>query len=233
MARFRISAAAALKVLGSGAALVLVGMHLPAPLHRASGHAPGATAGATVLDGWMPEWQFAEFHDQRVQASPEQIYRAIQEVTGNEILLLRTLTWIRNPRLGRAREESILNAPGDKPILEVAQNGGFVLLEANAPHEVVLGTVVVSDGIPTSKDAAGIRARLARPGNAVATINFRVVAEGGSWCRVTTETRVYATDAAARRGFARYWRVIYPGSSLLRYPWLRAIARRAEKTSAP
>ncbi|MBV8202739.1 MAG: hypothetical protein JOZ15_19150, partial [Acidobacteria bacterium] len=47
-------------------------------------------------------------------------------------------------------------------------------------------------------------------------------------CVVTTETRVNATDAATRRRFAAYWRVIYPGSSLIRSMWLRAIRRRAE-----
>jgi hypothetical protein len=46
---------------------------------------------------------------------------------------------------------------------------------------------------------------------------------------LTTETRVYATDASSRRRFARYWRVIYPGSSLIRRMWLRAVEKRAEQ----
>jgi len=45
---------------------------------------------------------------------------------------------------------------------------------------------------------------------------------------LTTETRIYATDASSRRAFARYWRVIYPGSSLIRRMWLRAIKKTAE-----
>jgi hypothetical protein len=39
---------------------------------------------------------------------------------------------------------------------------------------------------------------------------------------------LYATDASTRRPFALDWRVIYPGSALIRRMWLRAIARRAE-----
>jgi len=46
---------------------------------------------------------------------------------------------------------------------------------------------------------------------------------------LSTETRVYANDAASRRRFAVYWRLIYPGSALIRRMWLRAIARRAER----
>src|SRR5262249_31840040 len=44
-----------------------------------------------------------------------------------------------------------------------------------------------------------------------------------------TEPRVYATDSATRRAFARYWRVIYLGSSLIRRMWLRAVRKRAER----
>jgi len=40
-------------------------------------------------------------------------------------------------------------------------------------------------------------------------------------------TRVFASGPAARRRFAAYWRVIYPGSALIRRMWLRAIERRA------
>ena len=47
-----------------------------------------------------------------------------------------------------------------------------------------------------------------------------------------TGGRVHATDASARRRFAAYWRVIYPGSALIRRMWLRAIRVRAEASPA-
>jgi hypothetical protein len=40
---------------------------------------------------------------------------------------------------------------------------------------------------------------------------------------------VFATDPASCRRFAVYWRVIYPGSALIRRMWLRAIRLRAER----
>jgi len=208
-------------VAGVGFAFFAIGGALPAPLARSNTQ--------TALDQWMPEWQFSEFHEKRVHASPEQVYAAIQQVTANEIFLFRTLTWIRNPLGPVSSEENILNAPGDKPILQVAQQSGFRLLAEDAPREVVLGTRVVHDGVTSAKDAAGLRALLTKPGNALAAINFRVQDEGNGWCHVTTETRVFATSRGARLRFALYWRVIYPGSSLLRYTWLNAIARRAER----
>lgn len=217
---------------GAGLALVVVGMMLPAQVHSAESL-------ETLLDEFMPAWQFSEFHSLRVQATPEQAWRAIQEVTADEIWLFRTLTWIRNPRWpwSEAEPEHILNPPAQKPILEVAQAGGFVrlgeLAEPERPREVVLGTVVLWDGVTQLDESLSKQERIGRlmrtPGNAVATINFRVRDEGSGWVTVTTETRVFATDVAAQRRFARYWRVIYPGSSLLRYTWLRAIRARAEK----
>jgi hypothetical protein len=59
-------------------------------------------------------------------------------------------------------------------------------------------------------------------------MNFRVDRDGAGGCTLSTETRVFATDPASRRHFAAYWRVIYPGSALIRRMWLRAIRLRAE-----
>ncbi len=243
---------AGLWLFAAGAVVFLIGEVLPAGTMR-------ATPRTSRLDEWMPEGQFSEFHSLRVRATPEQAYRAAREVTADEIFLFRTLTWIRNPRLPGRGPENILNAPGQKPILDVATAGGFKLLAEEARREIVLGTVVLRTadaqpltrpsppahsgaggsaaplpaGTEPARDATAqgqelIRRALTQPGYAVATINFAVRDDGGGWCTVTTETRVFATSDAARRRFAAYWRVIYPGSSLLRYTWLRAILRRAE-----
>jgi hypothetical protein len=106
---------------------------------------------------------------------------------------------------------------------------GFIKLSERAPREIVLGTVVAGPvrslhHEPTAEDFI----RLSAPGFAKATINFLVERVGGDVSEVTTETRVFGTDARAARSFAAYWRVIYPGSALIRITWLRAIKARAE-----
>ena len=70
--------------------------------------------------------------------------------------------------------------------------------------------------------------RLDAPGFATAAMNFAIEPDPAGGSELTTETRVYATDSGAARRFAAYWRVIYPGSALIRYRWLRAIGQRAE-----
>ena len=59
-------------------------------------------------------------------------------------------------------------------------------------------------------------------------MTFRIEDLGRGECRVTTETRVFATDIGTRRRFGLYWAFIYPGSSLIRHGWLAAIKKRAE-----
>jgi hypothetical protein len=68
-----------------------------------------------------------------------------------------------------------------------------------------------------------------RPGCIRVAFDLRVVEEGGGMVRVSTETRALGNDEDARRTFARYWRMIYPGSAIIRKVWLDAIVARAER----
>ena len=156
------------------------------------------------LDEAMPVWQFNEVHSRRIAAPPAKVYEAIKQVRADEILLFRTLTWIR--RGGRKLPEGILNAGVDRPLLEVATSTTFRYLADDPPHEAVIGTCVAR--------------------GTTAAMNFLVLPDGDG-SLVTTETRVFADNAAARRRFALYWSVIHPGSAFIRRMWLRAIDRRA------
>ncbi len=186
----------------------------------------------TQLDQSMPVYQFNELHSVRVMAPKERVYRAIKTVTAKEILFFRTLTWVR--RFGRSAPEGILNPPERLPVLEVATRTGFLLLAEEADREIVLGSAVIAPPgwrpkkYPTPEDFKAFR----EPGFALAAMNFLVEDAGSGGCTVTTETRVYVTDTSTQRRFAMYWRVIYPGSALIRRMWLRAVKRRAEETAS-
>ena len=207
----------------------------------------GATAAVVVTLGWpthdiriaspvsrldeiVPLYQFTEFHETTIAAPPDRTYRAICAVTANEIVLLRTLTWIR--RFGQAGPESVLNPPGDRPFCDVALKHGFHLLVDEPAREMVVGTFVAAPKAARVNAPAQITATtfagIHSPGFAIAVMNFRLQPLGPTRTGLTTETRVFATDATTRRLFAPYWRVIYPGSSIIRTMWLRAIKRRAE-----
>jgi hypothetical protein len=223
-------------VAAVGALLVLGAALLPAT----ESHAPRA---GSRLDEVLPRWQFAERHETRVRAPPRRVAAAVRDVTADEIRLFRFLTWLRNPRRSwRQEPASLLAPPAERPILEVALGSGFLMLAEDPGSELVVGTLVlVPPAVATLPPAERHRLaaaftparfrELSAPGYAKAVMGFRWRDDGDGSTHLVTETRIFATDDAARRRFASYWRVIYPGSALIRRTWLQAIRRRAEASS--
>jgi hypothetical protein len=207
-----------LALAGAGLCLVTGGLLLPASESRTA-------AVTTRLDQFAPAWQFHEVHTIRIAATPARVFDAIKGVRADEILLFRTLTWIR--RGGRPLPPGILNAGSQESLLDVAAKGGFIWLADDRPREIVVGAVVdAPQGYRRGTLTPGLFTA-PPPGFAVATMNFVVTPDGAAGSIVSTETRVFASSSAARRRFAAYWRVIYPGSALIRRMWLRAIEHRA------
>lgn len=208
-------------LMGAGLATVAVSVLLPAREVR-------VTTPRTQLDRFAPAYQFHEAHSVRIAATRDRVYRAIRSVRADEIALFHALIWIR--RFGRPGPESSLNAPEKMPLLDVATKTTFLLLAEEPGREIVVGTLVAAPRgwrPRTRPTPEGFRT-LREPGFALAAMNFFVADAGPGSCTVITETRVYATDASTCRRFAAYWRLIYPGSALIRRMWLRAIKHRAE-----
>jgi len=212
-------------VVGLGAVAAITGFALPIEEYRIA-------TPRTQLDQFAPLYEFDEFHSIRVAAPRERVYRAIKMVTADEILLFRTLTWIR--RGGRHGPESILNPTENVPLLDVATRTGFLLLAEDSGREIVLGAIVmVPPGFrPTRSLVPEDFRTVQQPGSAIAMMNFLIEDDGPGACIISTETRVRARDPSAKRRFAAYWRMIYPGSALIRRMWLRAIKKRAEDSTA-
>jgi hypothetical protein len=227
---YRKSRLRALVMLVAGAAIA-IGITMVTPSATSSGERHG-------IDEFAPVFHFRELHSTVVAAPPDRVFAAIRAVTADEIALFNLFTGIR--RLGRSGPESILNAPPQQPLLDVAVRTGFHLLADRAPHELVIGAVVVAPPrtAPPFDAAQGKRRQftaddfrtLAQPGFAKATMNFRVTDLGNGSSQVDTETRVFATDGAALARFTPYWRIIFPGSAILRGTWLSAIKSRAERS---
>ena len=216
-----------LRTRGRAVAVILVTLSLIAGTATCGPGTEAVFLPQTNLDAVAPAYQFREVHSVMVDATPASVMRAVKTVAADEIALFRSFTAIR--RLGRPGPESVLNAPGMKPILDVATQGGFVLL-ADEAREVVLGSVLAAPDLSIRarvRDARSFQ-ELVGPGIIKAAINFRNEVTPNGMTRLTTETRVFCSDADALRRFTPYWRTIFPGSWILRVTWLRAIARRAE-----
>jgi hypothetical protein len=208
----------ALAIVAIGAILIGVGLTIPASESR-------VTKVETRLDEFVPVWQFSERHTIRIAAPPARVFEAIRNVRANEISLFNALTWIR--RGGRKLPESILSAGDSAPLLDVATRSGFIYLADEPSREIVIGTVVIAPAGQRSALTPDTFKTPPAPGFAVGVMNFLVSPDGANGSLVSTETRVFANNSSARRRFARYWRVIYPGSALIRVMWLRAVRSRA------
>lgn len=185
------------------------------------------TEASSLLDVVLPAFQFDEQHSIDVRASSARVYKAVLEVTPEEITGYRTLTWIRC--LGQCPEGGIMNPPSRTPILTTAVETGFKKLAETPDWEFVVGAFVAAPpGVAGKPWTVETFLRLADPGFAKVAMNFRLHPLPDGTTRLFTETRVHATDPGTVRVFTAYWRTILPGSSLIRVAWLRAIKRRAE-----
>jgi hypothetical protein len=108
-------------------------------------------------------------------------------------------------------------------------------LSSEEPTAVVYGGLLQAWRLtggeqPPVLDAAGVR-EWSGPGWVKVAMEFRLTPSVGG-TRLSCETRVAATDPEARRRFGRYWLLVGPGSSAIRWEVLTAVALRAEARRA-
>jgi len=184
----------------------------------------------SALDRFLPDYRHNEVHEMVIAASPERVLQAVEELTVKEMPLTAILMGIRT------LPARLLGRPGQtrdiaRPVLEVAQKGGFLLL-SREPREVVLGVAgqfwrLAAEVVRFSSPEEFLA--FSGEGYAKGAVNFSLAEEGNGKVRLRTETRVLPLGKAAARSFALYWFFVHPGSALIRHAWLRAIRRRAER----
>lgn len=188
---------------------------------------------ATLLAEVMPEYHFKTAHRIAVLAEPSSIMAAMKESRPSEIPLFTPLFWLRSlPYHLTGKGHGYFH--GDRPVLEQVLDLGFAVLAEEPHREFVFGAIgnVWRPWGATFEPISGREdfLRFEKPGLVKVAAHFYVDANGKeSVAKLRTETRVYATDAAARRKFGAYWLLVYPGVTLLRRTWLRSIKRRAER----
>lgn len=188
----------------------------------------------TLLDQLIPAYDAASRHRTWVAADPARVYEVARHADFSRPRLVRFLMGLRATparvaaavRGGRAPGAAAGGRPAVGPV-------AFVVLAEVPGEEFVLGIMGrfwTASGGPVEASPA----RLKRPppaGLAQGIWNFRVE-PCGRGTALTTETRVRCGDPATRRRFLRYWRLIRPGSTLIRRSLLRHIRLEAERMPA-
>jgi len=184
-----------------------------------------------LLDHWLPQWDFHEYHSVEIDAPPEVVYEQLRLLDLNNLLLTRILFGFRGiPALVRRRRARL-------PLQMTLQglvDAGFVVLEEQVDREIVLGLVGrpwIPSGDIRRVTPAGFEQ--CEAGDLVKMAwNFLVERRGASACLLSTETRILALGEHSRRSFRRYWRLIGPFSGAIRIEALWAVKRQAESRQA-
>jgi hypothetical protein len=165
-----------------------------------------------TLDDVLPAPDWATRNERHIDAPPEAALAAARAVTLAEMPLAAVLLGLRSLRVRR---------PPRIPFL--------VLVEKRVGLARVGDDVWAGLQQPWHLRGAGRRvddfAAFAEPGWVKIALDL-TAAPAGAGTLLATETRIAATSEDARRAFGRYWRVVRPGSDLVRASWLRAAERR-------
>ena len=175
---------------------------------------------ATLLDGIVPTWTDRTVHGRAVAASPERVAEAMRDTTLDDAGIASLLVALRTG--GRSRGHGL-------PLVQTGDfESGFVKLGESA-SEVCFGFIgrPWPGGAPerAPADAAAFAGAEALDAVKVAISIRCAPADYGTL--LLTETRI-VVGPLAERPFGLYWRLVKPGSNLVRTSILRAIARRAE-----
>jgi len=188
-----------------------------------------ATGSDQLIDEFLPDWEFREEHSRRIDAPTPQVRAALLAITPRELPLSGVMLALR---LAPAAIVARRWPRGlDRSWIELLVEFGFVEL-ADRDEEIVFGAVGKFWRLreePVLLADAEAFARFKEPGFAKGAMNFRITEDGGA-TRLTTETRVHATDDRARRSFRPYWIPVRAIGGLMRLEMLRAVARRVERS---
>jgi hypothetical protein len=175
-----------------------------------------------AIDDWLPRYDVYERHEILLPVPPE---RALELALAGAAAPDWIVLLLIRARGMTARKESLER-------FFLAHR--FVVL-SRTPTEFVAGAVGAvwrpRGGLVPLTSAGAWRAAEV-PGTIKAAVDFRAdsAAEGS---RLSTETRVLAIDARARRAFRLYWLVVGPFSALIRRRWLAATMASAKRSAAP
>lgn len=180
-----------------------------------------------TLDELLPGPDHRTRQERLIAAPPAAVWRALHEMSIGDLRIGRALMAIRalpSRLAGRGAEAPRLGGPFIK-------RAPIPLVSSDAPHAMAFAGVSQPWRLrggpvaPPLADAATFRA-FTDPGWVKLALDFRL-APAGTGTRLSTETRVRATDDASRRRFGLYWLFVRAGSAVIRHEMLRAVDRMA------
>jgi hypothetical protein len=176
----------------------------------------------------VPDPDFSEVHSVFVRSNVQRAVGAARDLPVGEIRSLRPL-WAARSLPAMLLGTRSFTVERDRSVWDTARAAGFEAL-VERPDGFVLGHIGQHwrprGGERPGFDGLEAFTGFERLGFCRVAVSVEAHPEDDG-VRLTTETRVAATDADARRRFGRYWLLIRPFSGLIRRGWLRGAARSA------
>lgn len=178
----------------------------------------------------------AQFRDRIavvVKAPPDAIFRALREVRLPDMKLAWLLGEIRY--LPSRFSGHMPRAVTTTPFFETLIDGGTLVLRDDAPRELITGSAAQLHKVNQAPRRFATREEFdtfVDPAHEKLFMSIRVAPTGrpGEWW-LLLEHATLALSADSERRFARYWRLIKPLGAFVSWQLLRAVRRRAERTT--
>lgn len=172
----------------------------------------------SLIDRYLPEFQFHERHQRQVNASPPQVMAAVQRYQPEQDRVFRGLIALRE------LPATLLRRPPAAPF----GLHNFTRLAQRQDQELAYGLIgrfwQPDYGLVACADGDAFR-DFADAGTPKLLLGFMAQASTQGHTTLVTETRVWCPDRASLLRFAPYWYLIRPVSGLIRRRILAAIAR--------
>lgn len=180
----------------------------------------------SLLDKYLPVYQFSERHDVLVDGPPRAVLDAVQAYDRSGDRFVQLMTTLRE---WPGRMLTGLGFTGTSRTTTFAKSD-FVPLDRDGDREMAAGLAGrfwrLNYGLVPLADAAAFEA-FAKPGNAKLVLGF-LAEPRGDQTHLVTETRVYCPDRISLLRFTPYWLVIRLPSGLIRRRFLNAVKRTVE-----
>lgn len=185
------------------------------------------------IDTIIPDFAFNEFHKVHINASIEKVKHVLQIIGVKDIPIAHLLMKIR----GIADEDIDIkdkasNTIVGKKTISTPDFNFFIVAPDEWITVMILKSAIVFNNanIPAPPEISTLEQfqSFNEPGYVKVTVNFRFIRIDNNKTILTTETRNNGTSLKDNRTFGYYWRIIYPGSAIIRRVWLNAIKKKAE-----
>lgn len=168
----------------------------------------------TLIDRYLPEYSFNEYHEIVINSPIETVYKAAGNFDLSKSKLIKILFKLRGLPTKRLKLQDFIT------------DIGFTNIEENFPTENLIGFWAKTKIVPIASHDDFINDTISPRVKVV--WNFHLKSLGSTQTKLSTETRILCVSPVTRITFGSYWLIIKPFSGATRKKMLQIIKNDSE-----